>query len=58
MHLFAPHLPLLTDVLNRRFFYVLCVNTLFNLFGLWLLTGGQGNIYDILQHLFTQMYPA
>lgn len=40
MHLFAPHLPLLTDVLNRRFFYVLCVNTLLNILVLWLLTGG------------------
>lgn len=46
MHLFAPHLPLLTDVLNRRFFYMLCVNTFLNILGLWLLAGGgQNDIY-------------
>lgn len=45
MHLFAPHLPLLTDVLNRRFFYVLCVNTFLNILGLWLLAGGGAKRY-------------
>lgn len=46
MRLFTPHLPSLLDVLNRRFFYVLCVNTLLNILGLWLLAGGgQSDIY-------------
>ena len=35
-------LPLIESVLNRRFWYVICVNTLVWSIGFWLLTGGGG----------------
>lgn len=40
-------LPLIESVLNRRFWYVICVNTLVWSIGFWLLTGG-GSMKQIL----------
>ena len=50
-------LPLIESVLNRRFWYVICVNTLVWSIGFWLLTGGGEDGNRFYQLLHNQKYP-